>query len=398
MIQQLKFILLLSGVGGVFLFFPAFTMLMLSFFTLLCRKKAFFLPMFLFSIFVAFSQLVLELNGQEVGDIIRYYEYFYDGMSSSYPVSFVRFKLYQGYFFILLSGAGLKFNYYGAISTLLLITFLLIFVYYSLEKMNSQLKTRNQQLVLFLVFLSFVPFTVFLSFENALSFSIFSLSLVTFISGNKTLSLLLWGASLAVHNATTPLYLILLFSSCSIVDKYRPQIFFAYFIFLFCFVTQFEMLSYLQMDFISRVLQKADRYLFGFSFGDISFIDIGYNILSLLLLLIAYVSLDKTLNCRFFKNDFLIKYHRFTFLYLCFSSFFILIPTLGGRYIQLGLLFFIPYVFYYLIYGGGRNKWIVLLLVLILLFSYSNLYFFRSLRLVSFADGQFFYYNLSQLF
>jgi hypothetical protein len=386
------FVLILSTF--LFLLFPIVVVLFVFLFLTFILKDKFTLPFLCICCGIALTHLTFNSNGAEVGDIVRYYDYYYTGMDSSYPVSFVRFKMYQAYLFILLSSNNFEAQYYGFISFSLFLLFLFLFVFYSLRKLDLNTNSLNKASILYLVIFAFIPFTVYYSFENALAFSVFSIAMLLKFNNNIKLAIFFSFISMAIHNATFPLALLLFFSGSDFQYKNKRLVLISLYFFMFFFMLQFSFLSKFDLGFISRVLDKVNRYLFSFSLSELNFLDIFYNVLSLFTLVTMYLGVESVIQKSDKFNPFLKQYHGFLWMYIAFFSLFFFIPTIGGRYLQLGLIFFIPYAFYYLIQGHRSNKFIYVSTLLLLVISYSNLYFFRSLRLVDFASGELLYLNI----
>ncbi|MDO6610111.1 hypothetical protein Q4601_00720 [Shewanella sp. 1_MG-2023] len=343
------------------------------------------------SILIFIFQYTLNLNGIEVGDIARYYEL----LNNGYNNSFLRFNLYQAYFFQYIEDNNLMQNIYGAISvsaTFLIYSFTSVRF---LKLFGYCITTRIDWLLFLFLLVSLIPFTVFYSFANALSFAFIYLFIYFYIKSRYVGAILSSTLALLIHNASTVPFLIYFFSKFKFILKHK---FLSLIITtsLVSFVLSFtNSIASMDIPYISMIFKKVISYLV--INNEVSLVNTIYNILNLAFFSYIYIHHERNIK---FKNKKFILYHNFIFSYILVCIPFVLSSTIGGRYLQLGVMFFLPYIYAcFKSYKLNSKKVIALYVFLFIsLFSYSNLYFISSLRHLSFGDEELLIYSLKDIF
>lgn len=390
-IKNKPLLVLIFSFTTIFTFFalPIFILLLLFFLSSLIKGRfSFILNVSCFISLIFILQLTINDNGYNVGDISRYYDYYDIGKNIDFIHSFQRYKIYQAYFFSYVRDYNLNITLYGAISVSLYILNVFVSSVGILKIIYKFDFCIREKVILFFSIISTVPFSIYFSFENALSVSFVYLSIYYFLSKSNVLAFSFILFSIIIHSASLPLVAIVIFARFCQIRKFDN---------LFIFIPCFLFMLLLFLPNVSVGIPVFDRAIISLK----AYANNGFNISSLfygLILLSSNFLVFRYVKLYLIKNNESVFYLRFLFYILCFSLPMIINATYTYRFIWFPSLFFIPALFVMInSHRFNLNIIILILLKVVLIFSYQNLLVLSAQKYITYSDGEYLILNVNEI-
>lgn len=333
------------------------------------------------SISFIFSLMSISINpmGNNIGDVVVYYNAF---INKDFIDTLLNLKIYRFLIFQLQYIFDLPVKVYSLISISLIYILYSIFYFNFLKVFSVYVKTFKDKVFFLLVLLSSIPFFIFSSFENTLSFVFFANGFLCYLNRKKLSCYALFLLSFLTHGSSVILAIIFILSTkvrnISLSLLFILSSIMLLFIYFFSFIS-----AYVEIPFVGFYFLRLNYYLTGPWSSYIGLLEYFLFLIALFKMFILSVFI-KDLKLRA-RNDSHIIILKFFFFYLTFCLLFISSRTLNLRYIYIGFLIILPYAFIYL-QSNTRvlyRKVIIYSYFTLSIFSLHNIYYFYGIMKVS---------------
>lgn len=315
----------------------------------------------LFSIF----GYLFDLNNSFSGDVEAYYYYYKNGGVEG---ALLLFKFGRAFVFYIMNLLDSNVNTYAFFN--ILIIFLCYGFYFNkiIDSYNCNINKWNQKLLYFIIFISFIPASIYSTFENLSAFSVVLISYIYIRNGCKYKALLFFIVATMIHQSVIIIMLVYIFFE--LYGKFYSK---RYMYIAFCTLFFFCGYFLLKYNYISTGVNFFDyqfskiSYYFNGSWSYYSLSEKLYLLPSAIIICIIYrITLDRNL----YRFDYNIILLLFIFLLFCFID-----RTLLTRFYVFCGVFLSPFVYVFImkLKVSMGKKLLLMFFVMISLFSMNNI-------------------------
>lgn len=334
-----------------------------------------------FSISFILSLMSISINpmGNNIGDVVVYYNAF---INKDFIDTFLNFKIYRFLIFQLQYFFGFPVKFYSLISVFLIYSLYSVFYFNFLKVFSIDIRTFKEKMFFLFVLLSSIPFFIFSSFENTLSFVFFANGFLCYLNRKKISCCILFLISVLTHGSS--IIFIIIFIISTKVRNISLSLLFILSSIMLLFIYFFSFISaYVEIPFLGFYFLRLNYYLTGPWSSYIGLLEYFLFLMALFKMFVLSLFI-KDLK-RQARNDRHIIILKFFFFYLSFCLLFISSRTLNLRYIYIGFLIIFPYAYIYLQNNKKvlYKKLIIYSYFFLSIFSLHNIYYFYGIMRVS---------------
>lgn len=308
---------------------------------------------------------LFDLNGSFSGDVEAYYYLYNHGGVEGALLSF---KIGRAFIFNLMNILNSNVNAYAFFN--ILIIFLCYGFYFNkiIDSYHCVINRWNQKVIYFIVFISFIPASIYSTFENLSAFSCVLVSFIYIREGDKYRSLLFFVFAILIHQSV--ILIMLVYILFKLYGKFYKNRHMYIALCTLCFVISYFILknNYISTGvyFVDYQFVKISDYFNG-PWSRYSSSEMLYLISSVIVLLVIYwITLNR--NLYRFDYDFIVLL--LVFLLFCFID-----RTLLTRFSVFCGVILSPFVYVFImkLKVSMGSKLLLMFFVIISLFSMNNI-------------------------
>lgn len=369
---------------ATFLFMPVLALMFtIIIFVILNSRFSLFVIILSLSLLLGLLASSIDPYFSNIGDVVVYYNEFANEnlIDTIFSFKVYRYILFQFQYFF-----NIPVKFYTFLSIFLLYFTFNIYSKIILESLSLNMNLLKFKLLFIFSNIAAIPFFVFSSFENTLSFAFLFLSFSLFLKQRYYISVFFIISAVLTHLSSL-LFLFMFFVTKLTKNLGRwflVLVFSAFILFIF-FLAKLEVFTGLSL--LDAILSRYYKYINGPWSSYIGMLEKMILVLGFIKIFIMYYvfrCIDSgVISTRFFNKKNNVFIANLLLVYILFSFYFITARTFNLRYIYIGSSLLMPFIIYLIYTNSVKNlkPFLLFSYILVMFFSPSNVYYLYGLSL-----------------